>query len=176
MHIIIVITIAISLSMDAFSLSLLYGTLNLEKKFIWKLSLIVSIYHFFMPILGQLFGKVIFSILPINPNFIVSIILCVIGIQMIIESLKEEKEVSVLNLLELLVFGFAVSIDSFSVGIGLSAISSHIIYCSSTFALCSGFFTYLGLKLGKKLNTIFGLLAPISGGIVLIILGIIYGL
>ena len=95
---------------------------------------------------------------------------------MIIESLKEEKEVSVLNLLELLVFGFAVSIDSFSVGIGLFAISSHIIYCSSTFALCSGFFTYLGLKLGKKLNTIFGLLAPISGGIVLIILGIIYGL
>ena len=55
MHIFIVITIAISLSMDAFSLSLLYGTLNLEKKFIWKLSLIVSIYHFFMPILGQLF-------------------------------------------------------------------------------------------------------------------------
>ena len=34
MSIIMVIIVAISLSMDAFSLSLAYGTLNLEKKYI----------------------------------------------------------------------------------------------------------------------------------------------
>ena len=32
MHALIILTIAISLSMDAFSLALAYGTLNLEKK------------------------------------------------------------------------------------------------------------------------------------------------
>lgn len=42
MSIIMVIVIAVSLSMDAFSLSLAYGTLNLEKSQIRLLSLIVG--------------------------------------------------------------------------------------------------------------------------------------
>lgn len=176
MHIFIVLLIAISLSMDAFSLSLLYGTLNLKRIFIWKLSIIVASYHFFMPLLGHFFGKLLFHILPLNPEFIVSIILCFIGIQMILESLKQEKEVKELSLLELLMFGFAVSMDSFSVGIGLSAISNHLLLCSFAFSICSGLFTFLGLNLGRKLNSIFGMIAPICGGIILIILGVIYGL
>ena len=51
MRLIMVMLIAISLSMDAFSLSLAYGTLNLEKKYINLLSIIVGVYHFFMPII-----------------------------------------------------------------------------------------------------------------------------
>ena len=51
MSIIMVIVIAVSLSMDAFSLSLAYGTLNLEKSQIRLLSLIVRLYHFFMQML-----------------------------------------------------------------------------------------------------------------------------
>ena len=176
MHVFVIVLIAISLSMDAFSLSLLYGTLNLKRKFVWKLSLIVASYHFFMPLLGHFFGKILFQILPLDPEFIVSIILCFIGIQMIFESFKQEKEVKELHLVELLLFGFAVSMDSFSVGIGISAISTHLFLCALTFSICSGFFTWLGLNLGKKLNNLLGVLAPIGGGIVLIILGVIYGL
>ena len=47
--------IAIALSMDAFSLSLAYGTLGLTKKEVNKLSVIVGIYHFFMPLIGLFF-------------------------------------------------------------------------------------------------------------------------
>ena len=83
MSIIMVIVIAVSLSMDAFSLSLAYGTLNLEKSQIRLLSLIVGLYHFFMPLLGMWVGTKILNILPINPNTIVFIVLFFIGIQMI---------------------------------------------------------------------------------------------
>ena len=58
MSIYIIFVIAVSLSMDAFSLSLAYGTLNLKKKYIKQLSLIVGIYHFFMPLIGLLIGKI----------------------------------------------------------------------------------------------------------------------
>lgn len=176
MHIFVVILIGISLSMDAFSLALLYGTLNLKKNYIFKLSLIVSLFHFVMPLLGHFFGKLIFHFFPLNPNFIICVLLIFIGIQMILESFKKEKETKVFRLFEMFLFGFAVSIDSFSVGVGMNAISDHLLLCAGIFSFCSGIFTCLGLELGKKLNQLLGTVAPILGGCVLIILGILYGL
>ena len=88
MAIIMVLIVAVSLSMDAFSLSLAYGTLNFPKKNIMLLSIIVGLYHFFMPILGMHVGNIIISILPIKPSTLVFIVLFFIGIEMIIESLK----------------------------------------------------------------------------------------
>ena len=60
MSITIIFLIAVSLSMDAFSLSLAYGTLNVDKSKRILLSIIVGAYHFFMPILGMNVGKTVF--------------------------------------------------------------------------------------------------------------------
>ena len=60
MEIFVIMIIAVSLSMDAFSLSLAYGTVNLDKKSRLKLSIIVGLYHFFMPLLGNLIGAKVF--------------------------------------------------------------------------------------------------------------------
>lgn len=169
-----VIIIAVSLSMDAFSLSLAYGTLNIEKKQIIFLSIIVGIYHFFMPLIGNGIGSIIINILPIKPYTIVFLVLTFIGIQMIIESIKSERSLSIMNTLEILLFGLAVSIDSFSVGIGLKAIYSVPLVCSFIFSISAFFFTYLGLILGKKINDMVGIISTIIGGIVLIIIAILY--
>lgn len=174
MHLFIILTIAVSLSMDAFSLSLAYGTFGLNKKEMLKLSIIVGIYHFFMPLLGLLVGKIFLTIFPVNPDIIVFIVLLFIGIQMILESLKNNEVEKKTSFFELLIFGLAVSIDSFSVGIGLSSISSHYIVCAIIFSICSLLFTYLGLNLGKFINRIIGKISTIVGGIVLIIIGIVY--
>ncbi len=90
MSILMVIIIAISLSMDAFSLSLAYGTLNMPKKQINRLSIIVGLYHFFMPLIGMWVGNNIIKIIPINPNSIVFIVLISIGLQMIVETFKKK--------------------------------------------------------------------------------------
>lgn len=174
MNLFVIIIIAVSLSMDAFSLSLAYGTINLNKKDIIKLSTIVGIYHFFMPLIGNLIGTKIFYILPIKPSLIVFIILSFIGVQMLIESFKETKTDKLMSIYQLLLFGFAVSVDSFSVGIGLNAISNKYYLCASIFSLSSLIFTYLGLILGNKLNHLLGKISTIIGGIVLIIIGFIY--
>lgn len=174
MHFLIILTIAVSLSMDAFSLSLAYGTLGLPKKEIIKLSLIVGIYHFFMPLLGLNFGKLFLHIIPLDPDIIVFIVLFFVGVEMIIETLRKESVIKKNSFIELLVFGLAVSIDSFSVGIGLNSISQHYIICALMFSLSSFIFTFIGLKLGKKINQIIGKISTIAGGITLIILGIIY--
>ena len=174
MNIILVFLIAISLSMDAFSLSLAYGTISLSKNDIKLLSVIVGAYHFFMPILGMLIGNFILNVLKINDNLLVFVIFLFIGISMLIESFKKGEKVKKLKITEMILFGLAVSIDSFSIGIGLNAISNNFLICSIIFSITSFVFTYIGLVLGNKLNQLIGKVATFIGGIILIILGIIY--
>lgn len=160
--------------MDAFSLSLAYGTLNMKEKDQKTLALIVGIYHFLMPLLGMFVGTIILKILPMNPDWIVFIVLFFIGCQMIIESLKEQEQVKKMSKTEMILFGLAVSIDSFSVGIGIKSMTNHYFLCACLFSITSFLFTTLGLHCGKKVHQILGKISTMIGGIVLIILGIIY--
>ena len=174
MSIILVIITAVSLSMDAFSLSLAYGTLNIKKIQILMLSLIVGIYHLIMPLIGMNVGSKIIHLLPIQPNFLVFIVLFLIGIQMIIESFNKKENIYDLTIKEMLLFGFAVSIDSFTLGIGLEVLYKSPIISAIIFSITSGLFTYVGLKLGKQINNYIGKISTIIGGFVLIIIGILY--
>ena len=170
----LILIIAVSLSMDAFSLSLAYGTLNPEKQYIEKLSIIVSIYHFIMPLLGLTIGNILLKIIPLDPNIIVFIVLTFIGIEMIIDSFKKEDNVHLMTLKEMILFGLAVSLDSFSVGVGLETLTNNYIISVSMFSLSSFIFTYIGLTIGKKINNLIGPISTIIGGLILIIIGITY--
>ena len=165
--------IGISLSMDAFSLALIYGTQSISKKNKIILSIIVGIYHFVMPLLGVFLGNIILKYLVINLSIVVSIIFLFIGIEMIISSIKDDSHDFVVSIFGFLIFGLSVSIDSFTTGIGLNVINNNYLEVSSIFCIVSGSFTYLGLILGNKLGSIFGKLSTIIGGVILIILGII---
>lgn len=174
MNFLTILIIGISLSMDAFSLSLAYGTLGINKKEIIILSSIVGIYHFFMPLLGSEIGKIIFSYIKISSNLIVFFILLFIGINLIKESFENCEINKKTNIVSLLLFGLAVSLDSFSLGIGFETITNNHIESSIIFMLCSSIFTFLGLMLGKKINQTLGKLATIIGGTILIIISITY--
>lgn len=174
LNLIVILIIAVSLSMDTFSLSLAYGTLNLKKNKLFQLSLIVGVYHFIMPLLGDFFGLKILSMVPINSDLLVFLVLSVIGIEMIIESFKDNNTVKNMKIRELVIFGFAVSVDSFSIGIGLSSITSSIYISAFIFAIVSFIFTYVGLVIGKKISKIVGKMATLLGGLVLIIVGFFY--
>ena len=168
------ILVGISLSMDAFSLSLAYGTINLDKRQKLILSLIVGTYHFVMPLIGLFFGSIIEKYIIINFNILVALIFVLIGINLIMSSFKEEKTSLLVGLVGYLTFGLSVSIDSLTTGIGLNAINNNYLQVSTIFAISSFIFTYLGLKLGNILNEKFGHYATITGGILLVILGIYY--
>ena len=165
--------VGVGLSMDAFSLSLIYGTYGLGKRNEIILSVIVGLFHFFMPLIGYLFGSFIFMYYDVNVNFIVGLIFGIIGMDMIISSFSG-RDISILSgLISYIMFAFSVSIDSFTTGIGLNAISSNYLISSFIFMFCSGFFTYFGLIMGNILNKKFGRYANILEGFIFIILVII---
>ena len=138
--------VAIGLSMDTFSLSIVYGTIGLTKKKIWLLSIIVGLFHFVMPFLGNSIGSIVLSKLPFNPDIVVGIIFILIALEMF----GGDDEVMPLDKIgAFLIFGFSVSLVSF-------------------------LFTYIGLKFGKFLNDKFGKYAVFLGAVILIILGLFY--
>lgn len=112
------------------------------------------------------------QIIKIKPNIIVSIILIFIGINMCIK--KEETKKNIENIIELFMFSLAVSLDSFSVGISLKAITNNIYTSSIIFSITAGIITYLGLKLGNKISKKIGIISPILGGIILTLIGLTY--
>lgn len=160
--------------MDAFSLSLIYGTQGISKKNKMILSLIVGIYHFIMPLIGLNIGLLITRKIVVNTDILVGVILSLISVEMIISSFKNKEEKFLLSLYGFLLFGLSVSIDSLTTGIGLPAITNSYILSSIIFSITSLIFTYLGLNLGNILNKKYGNISTIIGGSILLVLGIIY--
>ncbi|MFA5602397.1 MAG: manganese efflux pump [Bacilli bacterium] len=167
------ILIGLGLSMDAFSLSLIYGTLNLSKKNILQLSIIVGICHFIMPLIGLNIGYIIIKNILLEPFHLVSIIFFIIGVQMIVSDRKEEPKIFT-NLWTFILFGITVSIDSFSIGIGLNIISDNIILSVIIFSIISFTFTYIGLLMGNKIGKKIGKYSVVIGGVILILIAIYY--
>ena len=166
--------VGISLSMDAFSLALVYGMQGLSKKEEIELSVIVGIFHFFMPLLGLSLCNLLYSYFIFNLNLVVGIIFGIIGLEMIISSFRESDTKILVSLWGFLLFGLSVSIDSLTTGIGLKAISDDYLEVSTIFMLCSGIFTYIGLKFGNKISDRFGRGATIFGGFILVVLAFYY--
>lgn len=166
--------VGVSLSMDAFSLALVYGMQGMNKKSEIILSIIVGIYHFIMPLIGLFFGNLIFNYFMFNVNLLVGIIFSIIGIEMIVSGVRKEEVKVLLSLVGFLFFGLSVSIDSLTTGIGLRAINNNYLEVASIFMITSGIFTYIGLKFGNKLSDKFGRYATIIGGLMLIFLAIYY--
>ncbi|MEG2457616.1 MAG: manganese efflux pump [Bacilli bacterium] len=172
MEIITLILIGISLSLDAFSLSIAYGLIDIKKTQIIQTSISVGIFHFFMPLLGMYLGSFIFKYINIDSKYILIIILSLVVLEMI-KSLYDKEKAYEMNILNIIIFSFLVSIDSFSVGIGINYITSFPIIASLIFSFFSFFFTLLGFTLGKYLSEVAGIISKKIGIVILIIL-IIY--
>ena len=169
------IIISISLSMDAFSLAIIYGTLGLDKKMSNLLSLMVGSFHFFMPILGNLIGLFLLeSFLP-NSDLLVGVIFIILASEMLL-NLKDldERKIKITSFYQALLFAFSVSIDSFSLGIGLGVHEENTVLCGLLFSIFSFIFTKVGLDCGKRLTIRFGKIANVFGSIILLLLGIKY--
>lgn len=172
-EIVSILLIGISLSMDTFSLSLTLGTVS-ENKLIKILPLFVGIFHFFMPLLGNIIGITLINLLDLASNIILGTVLIVLGINLAIHYFKDETAEINLNIIGVIIFALSVSIDSFSVGLGINDITNNYYIASIIFALCSASFTYLGIIIGKYSSKLIGKYAIILGIFLLLILGIFH--
>ena len=172
-EIVSILLIGISLSMDTFSLSLTLGTVA-NNKLIKLLPLFVGIFHFFMPLLGNIIGIALINLFNIASNIILGLVLIALGINLAFRYFQDEKVNIKLSILGLLLFAFSVSIDSFSVGLGITDLTNNYYLAYIIFAFCSASFTYLGIIIGKYCSKLIGKYAIIVGIFLLLLLGIFH--
>jgi putative Mn2+ efflux pump MntP len=174
MEVISLLFIGVGLSMDAFSLSLCYGVLNLPKSKRILLASIVGIFHFFMPLLGMIFGNILEHFIIIDMKIVVFAIFMLLGVEMVNGTFKKEEDTILLNIIGLFLFAFTVSIDSFSAGIGIKFISNNYLLCSAIFCLTSFSFTYFGLIIGGLIGSKFRESSRFIGGFILTFFALYY--
>jgi manganese efflux pump family protein len=159
---------AFALGMDAFSVSLGIGMQKLRLKRIALVGLAIGIFHIIMPFIGIILGKFISGAIG---NFAViagGVLLLGIGIQMIANAfIHDSKQILDPKGFGLLAIAFTVSLDSFSVGLGLGMYGAKTAIVIITFGVVSMLLTWIGLLLGKKVHGFLGIYSEILGGSIL---------
>ena len=172
MYYFITLLTAIALSLDSFTLSIIYGTNLFDKKKRILLSTTVGLFHFFMPLLGYGLSNKLFLKIISNSNILSFFIFLILGIEMFFNNNEKEKDSKITSLFSIIVFAFTVSVDSFSIGIAIS--QEKILFPIILFSIVSTIFTYIGLIIGNTLNKRIDKCSNKIGGIILIVLSIYY--
>ena len=171
-----ILLIAISLSMDAFAVSLCKGMLL--KKPSMKVSVIIGLYfgifQGLMPFIGFFLGTYFSKLLDKIDHLIVFLILTYIGISMINDSLKKEKNSmnNSINIKEMLVLSVATSIDALAVGVTFAFLKVNIFFSSFFIFFICFIISLLGVKLGNKIGYHYEKKAILIGGSILILIGL----
>ena len=153
------VVISISLAMDAFTVSMMYG-ISMPKGNIKKQSFIAFYFGFFqalMPFLAY-------------DHYIAFIFLMIVGINMLKDAFSEEETNYNFKLLDLTILAFATSIDAFAIGMTFAFLEVAIYQALLIIGIITFLLCLFALQIGRYLNNKFQNKALIFGGIVLILI------
>lgn len=166
--------IAVGLSMDAFAAAVTKGLClrRMRYKYAVITGLFFGGFQAFMPLIGFFLGNQFEDYLTSIDHWIIFALLCMIGINMILESREEKKEKDdTLNLKNMTILSLATSIDAFAVGITFSFLHVNIFSGVAVIGLTTFVLSFIGVKIGNVFGSRFKSKAEIAGGIILILIG-----
>lgn len=166
----------IGLSMDAFAVSVCKG-LKMQKlnlKFTFIISLFFGAFQAIMPLLGFLLGVSFKSYIESVDHWIAFILLMFIGGKMAFESFNNEDDDigNVFSIKELFVLAIATSIDALAVGIAFAMDEIKIFSAVAVIGVTTFILSAIGVFIGHKFGSVYKNKAELSGGIILILIGI----
>lgn len=179
-----VILIALSLSMDAFTVSLSAGISirALRPFYMVRASFFFGLFQFVMPLAGWYLGKTVEAYIEAYDHWIAFGLLAFVGGKMFIEGFRRKDQTregdegggntgDIRRLGPLLTLSLATSIDALAVGISFTILgqgiwSSAALIGGITFLVC-----LIGFGFGTRLGRFFGNWAERAGGLILIAIG-----
>lgn len=174
MTILELITISISLAMDAFSASVCKGLNqpNINK----KNSIIVGLYFGFfqalMPAIGYFLGSLFNVKIFFLDHYIAFLLLGYIGISMIKEANNCKKLDNSIKFKEMFPLSIATSIDALIVGITFSFLKINLLLSITIIGIITFICTSIGYNIGTFFGNKYQKKSQIIGGIILIIMGL----
>lgn len=164
---------AFALGMDAFSVGMGMGMLELRLKQIAKIGLIIGIFHVIMPLMGILIGEFLSEHFGSWAAIAGGVLLLLLGAQMIFSSFQKDESPLVQPIgFGLIIFALSVSLDSFSVGLSLGIYKAKVVLTILLFGIMSMILTWAGLLIGKKFQKVLGSYSEVLGGCILFAFGL----
>ena len=176
MDLISIALLAISLSMDAFAVSIGNGITirNLRPWHAIKTGLFFGVFQALMPTIGWLAGRSISTYIVDYDHWIAFGLLAIIGGNMIRESLSKEEECpdASLSVKAMLPMAIATSIDALAVGVSFAFLSVNIGAAVSFIGVITFVLSMVGVKAGSLFGAKYKSKAELAGGVILILMGL----
>lgn len=169
------IMIGISLSMDAFAVSICKG-LSVRKVQLSH-ALICSAwfgaFQAIMPSIGYFLGSRFEHLLNSVGPWVAFILLAVIGVNMVRESFGGDETVdNDFSAKAMLPLAVATSIDAFAVGVGFAAMEANIVVAALLIGCTTFTLSAIGVKVGAVFGDKYRAVSERIGGLVLILIGL----
>jgi Predicted membrane protein len=175
MHFLELLAIALGLSMDAFAVAVSKGLClrRMQYKYALITGLFFGGFQALMPLIGYFLGVQFEDYLTSVDHWIIFGLLALIGVNMIFESHKEEKEkCDTLSLRNMTMLSLATSIDALAVGITFAFLHADILFSVAVIGITTFVLSCIGVIIGNMFGSKFQAKAEMAGGIVLILIGL----
>ena len=180
MEILELLLIGVSLSMDAFAVSLCQG-LSMPR-LNWRHAAVIALFfggfQALMPVIGWLLGSQFAGYIQSFDHWVAFVLLLLIGGNMVREafSLEEEEEDGCsagerLDLKRLFLMAVATSIDALAIGVTFAFLEVQILEAASVIGVTTFVISLAGVAIGNYFGTRYQKRAEITGGVILILLG-----
>jgi len=173
--------LAVGVSMDAFAVSICKG-LAMKKatvKGCMTCGLWFGGFQALMPTVGFFLGTLFAEAIQAIDHWVAFVLLAIIGINMLKEAWEQEdcscceEHNADLSAKTMFVMAVATSIDALAVGISLAMAGNVNIWTAAVFiGLCTCGFSAAGVKIGNVFGSRFERKAQLTGGVILILLGL----
>lgn len=172
--------IGVGLSMDAFAVAICQGLCM--PKINWRHAGIIALFfggfQALMPFAGWLLGSQFAGYIQSFDHWVAFILLVIIGGNMVREALAPEEEAlacavtTKLDYKQLLLMAVATSIDALAVGVTFAFFEVSIIPAISVIGCTTFCISLAGVAVGNFFGTRYKKRAEVTGGIILILLGV----
>ncbi|NLF70282.1 MAG: manganese efflux pump [Candidatus Anammoximicrobium sp.] len=172
-----VLGIAFGLAMDAFAVSLASGLklARITPRHVFRLAFHFGLFQSLMPVIGWCIGTRIAGLAARFDHWIAFGLLSLIGGKMLCEATGEEDaeiRADPTRGMTLVALSLATSIDALAVGVSLALVQQSIWIPSLTTGVVTAGLTAVGIRFGNRLGRRWGRWAEVSGGGVLVLIGV----
>ena len=176
MNLIVVLSIAVGLAMDAFAVSVSCGCASVKMR--WSRSLIMAfafgLFQFLMPLAGWLAGHAVRAWAESFSHYISFGLLVFVGSKMIYESVTAEEgcrdEEDYFKPATLLLLAVATSLDALAAGFAYSDLETGIFLPAAVTGIITFILSAAGTHAGSRVGNAAGRHAETAGGIILLVI------
>ena len=168
--------LAVSLSADAFAVSVCKGLAMGKIKVTRALAVGIwfGTFQALMPTVGYFLGTALSGFIGRWDHIVAFVILSALGVKMVIDALrgKKDDEDGSINVKEMFLLAIATSIDALAAGVSMALFEVNIAVSAAVIGVVTLSLSFGGVYLGSAFGTKFEKPARIAGGAALIALGI----